>query len=178
MDNPETRRTRRSSVSGSRNPAPDSSTGIRIVSNHAKLPAVLAAIGFLLLAGYQVALALGMHLAGWGGGPRTLPTSLRIGSAVSAVVFVVAALVILGRAGLWRASVPSGLFRWGAWVLVVIMSLSALANFASPSNGERFLLGPLAIVLALLCLLVARSPVSAGRRGSRSVRSVNHGVPL
>ena len=113
--------------------------------------------------GYQIALALGVHLAGWGGGPRTLPTSLRIESAVSAVVFVAAALVILSRAGLWGASVPTRVLRWGTWILVLLMVLSALANFASSSNWERFLLSPSAVVLALLCLVVARSPIPTRR---------------
>jgi hypothetical protein len=132
------------------------------VTRHAKTAAILAAAGFLLMVGYQAALALGAHLPGWGGGPRTLPTSLRIGSALSAAVFIGAALVILGRAGYWRGSVPARVFRWGAWVLAIVMPLSALANLASPSTWERFLLGPTAIALGLLCLVVARSKVPAG----------------
>jgi hypothetical protein len=133
------------------------------VTRFSKTAAAVAATGFLLLLGYQAALALGAHLPGWGGGARTLPMSLRIGSAASAVVFLAAALVILGRAGYRGASASSRVFLWGAWILVVVMPLSALANFASPSNWERFLLGPIAVALGLLCLLVARSPIPAGR---------------
>ena len=146
-----------------RKPATDRSTRSSTPARYARTAAVLAAIGFLLFMGYQIALALGVHLAGWGGGPRTLPTSLRIGSAVSAVVFVAAALVILSRAGYRSASVPSRVLRWGAWIVVVLMVLSALSNFASPSNWERFLLAPCAVVLALLCLVVARSPIPTRR---------------
>ena len=84
-----------------------------------------------------------------------LPPELRIASAAAAVVLIVAALVVLGRAGYWGATVPFGVFRWGAWVLVGAMTLSALANFASSSGWERFLGGPVALLLALLCLIVA-----------------------
>jgi len=35
--------------------------------------------------------------------------------------------------------------------------LAALVNFASPSSRERFIWGPVALILAVLCLVVARS---------------------
>ncbi|MDQ6722110.1 MAG: hypothetical protein M3003_15130 [Candidatus Dormibacteraeota bacterium] len=52
---------------------------------------------------------------------------------------------------------PAAIFRWGTWVLVVGMVLSALANFASPTPGERFFVGPSALLLAFLCFAVARA---------------------
>jgi hypothetical protein len=36
------------------------------------------------------------------------------------------------------------------------MAISALANFASPTAGERFFLGPAALLLALLCFAATR----------------------
>ncbi len=42
-------------------------------------------------------------------------------------------------------------FAAAVWVL------AALMNLASPSSWERFLWGPVALVLAVLCLVVARS---------------------
>ncbi len=62
--------------------------------------------------------------------------------------------------------VPLSVSRWGIWVLVAVLALSALGNFASSSNWERFLLGPIALLEALLCLIVARgvgSEVAARR---------------
>lgn len=41
--------------------------------------------------------------------------------------------------------------------LIGFSGLGALVNFASQSNRERFLWGPLALVLAILCLKVARN---------------------
>jgi hypothetical protein len=37
----------------------------------------------------------------------------------------------------------------------------ALANFASQSHWESYLLGPTAVVLAVLCVMVARSPMTS-----------------
>lgn len=123
-----------------------------------RIAAAVAASGFIFLAGFQVFLALGAPWgrAAWGGVHEgVLPPGLRVASAVSAVVLIVAALLVLGRAGYWGATVLSGIFRWGTWALVAMMTLSALANFASSSNWERFSGGPMALLLALTCFIVA-----------------------
>ena len=121
--------------------------------------AAVAAVGFVLVAGYQVLLALGIAFSGAAWGGATLTPALRLASAVSAVVLILAALVALGRAGYWGSRLSFAIFRWGTWILVVGMLLSALANFASPTVGERFFLGPSAVLLALLCLAATRAPV-------------------
>jgi hypothetical protein len=72
------------------------------------------------------------------------------------MVLVLAALIVSGRAGYWGTRVPAAIFRWGTWVVVGGMALSALANFASPTAGERFFLGPSALLLALLCFAATR----------------------
>jgi hypothetical protein len=105
----------------------------------------LAAGGFLLVAVFQISLALGVPWGrgAWGGvHGDVLPARLRIASAVSVGVLVVAALVVLGRVGyLENTAIPYGVFRWGTWALVAAMTLSALANFASSSRWERYLGG-------------------------------------
>ena len=76
--------------------------------------AAAAATGFSLLAAFQVLLALGAPLghAAWGGAQERLPSGLRIASAFAAVVFVVAALIVLGRAGYRMSPVPLSVARW------------------------------------------------------------------
>jgi hypothetical protein len=142
-------------------PSPQQSTLAAPNVRRAGLPTVaaaVAAVGFVLVAGYQVLLALGIAFSGAAWGGATLTSSLRLASAVSAVVLIIAALVALGRAGYWGSRLPFAIFQWGAWILVIGMLLSALANFASPTVGERFFLGPSALVLALLCLAATRAP--------------------
>jgi hypothetical protein len=121
----------------------------------------LAATGLAGIACFQTALALAAPWgqAAWGGGQTNLPPPLRIGSAISAVVLALAALVVLARAGYWGPARAMGVFRWGTWALVPILALSALGNFASTSRWENLLMGPFALLLSLLCLIVARGPV-------------------
>lgn len=137
----------------------------RVAAGPVRVAAVGAASSLIALAAFQVALALGAPLGrgAWGGAHAQLPAGLRIASGFAAAVLVLAAFIVLGRAG-YQVPVPPNVSRWGTWVLVAGLTLSALGNFASSSNWERFLLGPLALVQALLCLVVAR-----GRAGS-SVR--------
>ena len=128
-----------------------------LASFAARSAGAVAAGGFVLVAAFQVLLALGAPLgyAAWGGTVEVLPPGLRIASAASAVVLVVAALIVLGRAGYWMATIPFGIFRRGTWVLVGTMALSGLANLASSNGWERLLMGPVALLLAILCLVVA-----------------------
>jgi hypothetical protein len=120
--------------------------------------AVLAAIGFAGIVVFQLALAAGAPWghAAWGGANAELTTAQRIGSAVAVVFWTAAALVVLGRAGFWEAGRLARLFRWGTWAVVVLLSLSAVVNVASQSRWENFILGPLSLLLAILCAVVAR----------------------
>jgi hypothetical protein len=122
------------------------------------VPAVAAAAGFLAIAAFQLALALGAPLgrAAWGGTHERLPTGLRIASAFAVGVWALAALIVLGRAGFSISPLPPTFVRWGIWILVGVSVLGAILNFASSSRWERFVWGPVALVLAVLCLLVAR----------------------
>ena len=67
-----------------------------------RIAAVAAAAGFLLQAAFQAALALGAPLgsASWGGAYEgQLPMGLRIASGVAVGVYVLFALIVLGRGG-------------------------------------------------------------------------------
>jgi hypothetical protein len=114
-------------------------------------------VGFVLVAGFQVALALGAPLgrAAWGGTHDRLPTRLRIASGFAAVVWIMAALVVLGSGGHSLSPFPSGVERVGTWVLFGLLALGAVMNIASRSKWERFLMSSVAALLAVLCLIVA-----------------------
>jgi len=45
----------------------------------------------------------------------------------------------------------------GTWFFAVAMAIGAVPNFASQSRWENVVFGPLALVLAALCIVVARS---------------------
>jgi hypothetical protein len=132
--------------------------------SRSRIAAVAAATGFVGVAIFQLSLALGAPWghAAWGGAHAQLSAGLRIGSALSAALLLAAALIVLGRVGYGASGVPFAVFRWGTWALVPAMTLSALGNFASSSRWENFLMGPVALLLAVLCLLVALDGANAG----------------
>lgn len=80
--------------------------------------AIVACVVLALLTVFQLALIGGApwgRLA-WGGGNRVLPTRLRVGSAVSILLYALFAAVVLDRAGL-ADLMPDGVSRVGIWVL-------------------------------------------------------------
>jgi hypothetical protein len=131
--------------------------GVRAERPPRRRAAIAAAAGFCAIAAFQVALVLGAPLgrAAWGGTYVQLPIAFRVASALAVGVWVLAALIVLGRAGFQVSPLPSALTRWGTWILVGVLPLGALMNFASPSSWERFLWGPVALILAVLCLVLA-----------------------
>lgn len=121
--------------------------------------AVAAAAGFVAIAIFQAALALGAPLgrAAWGGTHARPAAGLRVASAIAAVSWSLAAAVVLARAGVTATFVPDGVARWGTWSLVVLLVIGVIMNAASSSPWERFLWAPLAIVLVVLCYVIAGS---------------------
>jgi hypothetical protein len=122
--------------------------------------AQVATIGFAGMIVFEAALAVGARLgdAAWGGAHAQLTTGQRVGSAVS-VLFYAAAIVIVRRRA---AGLAERRYHWGTWALALVFALAALMNLASESPWENYLLAPLALLLAALCVIVAHGPT--GRR--------------
>lgn len=120
--------------------------------------AVAAASGFALVTAFQVALAAGAPLgaAAWSGAhPGRLPDDLRVASSVSAVVWLLAALVVLARGGA-GVRLPARVGRTGVRTLAGLLGLGAVMNAASSSPWERFGWAPFTLALLVLCVLLAR----------------------
>jgi hypothetical protein len=136
---------------------PQKGVRIKLLSKSDRVPrlaAVLAAIGFIALALFQAALAAGAPWgeAAWGGGDSHLSAVQRGASVVAAVIYVAAALIVLGRAGIWGTQRHGILYRWGTWFIAVAMAIGALPNLISQSRWENLIFGPLALVSAVLCV--------------------------
>ena len=143
--------------------------GVLVGDHVARVAAVVAALGFAGLAIFQLALAAGAPWghAAWGGANARLSTAQRGASAAAVVFYAAAALIVLGRAGILRARGNAALFRWGTWFLAVAMAIGAFPNFLSQSRWENFIFGPLALVLAIVCVVVARSATGQARDPQR-----------
>ncbi|WP_258724568.1 hypothetical protein [Cellulomonas sp. NS3] len=134
---------------------------------HDRRLAVAAASGFALVTAFQVALAAGAPLgaAAWSGAhPGRLPDDLRVASSVSAVVWLLAALVVLARGGV-GVRLPASVGRTGVRALVGLLGLGAVMNAASSSPWERYGWAPFVVLLLVLCVLLARRGPQETARG-------------
>ena len=120
----------------------------------------VAAIGLALLAGLAVLQALliaGRPLGrfAWGGQHQVLPPKLRIGSAVSIVLYALFALVILDTAVRALDTTGDNITDVAIWVLTAYFVVGVGMNAISRSRPERMLMTPVALVLAVVCLVLA-----------------------
>jgi hypothetical protein len=128
--------------------------------------AVVLAVGLLIVTAFQAALTFGAPLgaAALGGtNPGQLPDAVRIVTGLFAVLWLFAVLLVLARGGYALVPLPKAVFRVGTLVLVGLLGLGALMNFASSSPWERFGWGPFTLVLFILGVVLARSGLPRGR---------------
>jgi predicted Co/Zn/Cd cation transporter (cation efflux family) len=120
------------------------------------LAAVVVCVLLGGLAVFQLLLAAGRPLGrfAWGGRHDVLPRRLRIGSAVSVVVYAVIAAVVLQAAG-EISLLPDAVADVGIRVVTGYFFLGVPLNAISRSRPERLVMTPVVLVLALGCLVVA-----------------------
>jgi hypothetical protein len=90
----------------------------------------------------------------WGGQHQVLPRSLRVGSAVSPLLYAGFAALLLSRSGVLPGG-ETGPVVVGTWVLVAYLAVGVVVNGISRSRPERFVMTPLTLVLAGCALVVA-----------------------
>jgi len=121
------------------------------------VPFVLALTAVLaLLAVFQLALILGAPLGrfAWGGRHRVLPARLRIGSAVSILIYALIAVIAWDRVG--AIDVFAEPFSEVAmWVIFAYFVIGILMNALSRSKPERYTMVPVSAVLAVLSFFIA-----------------------
>src|SRR5487761_709442 len=109
------------------------------------------------MATFQILLAMGLPLghAAFGGTNAVLSARLRVASEISSLLFVAAVYVVLARGGLFGGASAFVPVRITIWAFAAIFGLSTLANIASRSRWERFLMAPAGLVLTVCCVAVA-----------------------
>ena len=122
------------------------------------LAAVVATAILVALAVLQASVAAGAPRGRfvWGGQHQTLPPRLRIGSAVSVLLYAGFALLLLSRAGVLPGG-NTGFVIVSTWVLFAYFTLGILGNLSSRSQAERWTMVPTSAVLAAAALIVAAS---------------------
>ena len=124
-----------------------------------RLSALVYGIVTLGVIAFQLALAAGVpwgEFAMGGAYPGQFPPELRVAAVVQAVVLGLLALVVLARAGI---ALPkwSKTSRWLVWVVVAFSALSLVLNSITPSARERMIWAPVALVMLVCSVIVARS---------------------
>jgi hypothetical protein len=122
-----------------------------------QLWAILACTILGCLAVFQAALAAGAPLGrfAWGGQHDVLPRKLRVGSVVSIVLYALFGYAALAKAGLAPVLVSETFIDIFMWVLTAYFILGVAMNAISRSKPERFVMTPVALVLAVLFLLLS-----------------------
>ncbi|WP_308799984.1 hypothetical protein [Agromyces silvae] len=114
---------------------------------------LLAALSVLQL---MVAAGLPYGRLVWGGGHRVLPRGLRVGSAISVLVYAAFAWVLLARAGALEGD-ESTVVVVLTWVLLGYFVVGTMMNLISRSRAERLVMTPTCAALAVATLIVALS---------------------
>lgn len=120
-----------------------------------EIAAIAACTVLAALAVFQGVLIAGVPIGrfAWGGQHDVLPPRFRVGSAISIVLYVVFATVILERAGILTAF-GAAFVQVAGWVLFAYFVLGVVMNGISRSHPERNLMAPVSLLLAVLVLLV------------------------
>ncbi|MEP7762528.1 hypothetical protein [Sanguibacter sp. 25GB23B1] len=137
--------------------SPDLTTAAAIATAPRGL-AQAAAAGFGIVVAFQVAVAAGAPLgdAAWSGAHSgVLPDELRVASSVSAVVWLLAAVVVLARGGM-GVPLPPRAALGGTRVILGILGVGAVMNAASSSPWERYGWAPFIVVLLVIVARLAR----------------------
>jgi hypothetical protein len=128
-----------------------------IVMTPDQFAALAACMVLACLAVFQGALIGGApwgRLA-WGGQHEVLPAGLRIGSALSIVLYAVFGYAAAAKAGLVLPLVNESVTSISIWVLTAYFALGVIMNGISRSKPERLVMTPTALVLAALYLILA-----------------------
>lgn len=110
-----------------------------------------------MLAVFQVLLIAGLPLGrfAWGGQQAVLPPRLRLGSAVSIVLYAAFAWIALERAEATDVLPSDGFVIVATWVLAGYFVLGTVMNAISRSKPERLTMTPVSLVLAVLFFALA-----------------------
>ena len=123
----------------------------------AQWAAIAACAALAGLAAFQAALISGAPLGrlAWGGQYDVLPARLKVGSAVSIVLYAVFGYVALAKADLVPPLGGESVISTAAWVLTGYFALGVLLNAMSRSKPERAVMTPVALFLAAAYLVLA-----------------------
>jgi len=121
--------------------------------------AILCCSILLFLSVFQIALITGAPIGkyAWGGSHRVLPAKLRIGSIISIFLYGLIALVVLSKTEIIPIFNNQSVIGIVTWIIAGYFCLGVVMNAISRSKYERNLMTPVALLLAIICIVIATS---------------------
>ena len=122
------------------------------------LASIIVSAIFLLIAVFQVILALGFPLGEFalGGYCKVLPKKLRMLSVINALILLFMCIVFLQHTNIidFFHFLPTNNL---VWIFTIFLGINSIANFLSKSKKERYIMTPLSSTTCLLCLFIILS---------------------
>lgn len=115
----------------------------------------------LLVTCFQIALISGAPWGEYAFGGRiqgVLPRNLRIGSALTSLIYLGIAGHYLAQLGVFPKLLENDLNQAANWAIVGINGLALIMNTITPSKKERMLWAPVALVLLATSIVIALNP--------------------
>jgi hypothetical protein len=127
-----------------------------------EMAAIVAAVLLVAVAAFQVALTLGAPFGAMTMGGRAsmvdgvLTPPYRIAAALSAVLLVISAWVVLARAGIaWLPLLDDRAVGWATWVIVAFTVLNSLTNLSGSHAVEKYGMTAVTVICAICIAYVA-----------------------
>lgn len=117
---------------------------------------ILALIILIGLTIFQIALAFGAPIGqfAWGGQHKVLPTKLRIGSAISPIIYAVFTAFALSKSGIWIIIQDQTTINTGLWIVTIYLVVGTAMNAISRSKYEQRVIAPITAILAVCFLII------------------------
>ena len=111
---------------------------------------------FVVVMIFQLLLAAGILpiTMAWGGRNTELTPSLRLSSLIAIILLCYFTYVIARRSGIYGTTPPSVLMRILSWLVTAYLVFNTVMNFMSPSPAEKWVFGPITLVLVVLTLII------------------------
>lgn len=123
------------------------------------IAAIVGSVVFIVAIVFYVLVTLGMPLGEFlmGGKYRILPPKMRVMTAVSVFIQILAVLVLLQGGGVINMILPVVIIKPLCYIFAVYFSLNVIMNLFSNSNKERMLMTPLSFITAICFWIIAVS---------------------
>ena len=123
---------------------------------------IVALAGVLILLGltvFQLLLILGKPLGdfAWGGQHKVLPKNLRIASVSSIILYIIFAVFLLSKSGIFEIVAWQPLLDTSMWIFTAYFTLGIFMNLISRNKKERYLMTPVVLVLAVIFFITTIS---------------------